>query len=142
MTAAETGSKWVVLQTCGDNAEAAMLRGLLDVSGIPCMVQGEQHRSMLGTLGGYVDLRVLVPLAELDRAREVLTQGQAEAEAALDAEALSAGGADVVVLHQRSERPEDWRAQRRRRFGWITLGIFFGPGVIGILLAMARGCGG
>ncbi|NOK08946.1 hypothetical protein HNS30_07870 [Corallococcus exercitus] len=40
-----------LLTTCGDSSEAALLRGLLEANGIPCIVQGEQHRSMLGVAG-------------------------------------------------------------------------------------------
>ncbi|MFP2898186.1 DUF2007 domain-containing protein [Corallococcus sp. 4LFB] len=62
-----------LLTTCGDSSEAALLRGLLEANSIPCIVQGEQHRSMLGVAGAYIEVRVLVLAGELERARELLT---------------------------------------------------------------------
>ncbi|MHA7632891.1 putative signal transducing protein [Corallococcus sp. M7] len=61
-----------LLTTCGDESEAALVRALLQADNIPCIVQGEQHRSMLGVAGAYIELRVLVPARELDHARELL----------------------------------------------------------------------
>ncbi|WP_223635924.1 DUF2007 domain-containing protein [Corallococcus sp. EGB] len=61
-----------LLTSCGDQSEAALVRALLEANGIPCVVQGEQHRSMLGVAGTYIDLRVLVPANELARAHELL----------------------------------------------------------------------
>ncbi|NOJ91847.1 hypothetical protein HMI51_02650 [Corallococcus coralloides] len=53
-----------LLTTCGDESEAALVRALLQADNIPCIVQGEQHRSMLGVVGAYIELRVLVPASE------------------------------------------------------------------------------
>ncbi|TNV55331.1 DUF2007 domain-containing protein [Corallococcus exiguus] len=61
-----------LLTTCGDESEAALVRALLEANGIPCLVQGEQHRSMLGVAGAFIELRVLIPSGELERARELL----------------------------------------------------------------------
>ncbi|RKH61326.1 putative signal transducing protein [Corallococcus aberystwythensis] len=61
-----------LLTTCGDASEAALVRSLLEADNIPCIIQGEQHRSMLGVAGAYIELRVLVPARELEHARELL----------------------------------------------------------------------
>lgn len=61
-----------LLTTCGDESEAALVRGLLEANGIPCIVQGEQHRSMLGVAGSFIELRVMVPANELERAHALL----------------------------------------------------------------------
>ncbi|AFE06637.1 hypothetical protein COCOR_05891 [Corallococcus coralloides DSM 2259] len=61
-----------LLTTCGDESEAALVRALLQADNIPCIIQGEQHRSMLGVAGAYIELRVLVPASELEHARELL----------------------------------------------------------------------
>jgi hypothetical protein len=66
----------VLLQTVGDNQEASVLRTLLDAHGIRCVIQGEQHRAMLGMLGSYIELRVLVEAEDLDRARRVLSEAE------------------------------------------------------------------
>jgi hypothetical protein len=72
------GSKLTLLKTCTDSTEAAALRSLLDANGIPCVIQGEQHRAMLGLMGGaIIDLSVLVAERDLERAQALL---QAEVE--------------------------------------------------------------
>ncbi len=91
-----------LLQTVGDNQEASVLRSLLQAHGIRCVVQGEQHRSMLGMLGPYVELRVLVEREELDRARRVIEEAAAAgppAEDELEAAPGSLRGA-VCPVHE------------------------------------------
>lgn len=91
-----------LLQTVGDNQEASVLRSLLQAHGIRCVVQGEQHRSMLGMLGPYVELRVLVEREELDRARRVIEEAEAAgppAEDELEAAPGSLRGA-VCPVHE------------------------------------------
>ncbi|HLL52570.1 MAG TPA: DUF2007 domain-containing protein [Myxococcaceae bacterium] len=131
----------VLLKTCGDNAEASLTRSLLEAAGIQCVVQGEQHRSMLGTIGGYIDLRVLVRAADLDRARELLDQDQAEAQKAAEAEALS--GTVPPPEEHFSDEPgaEDPRAARRRKLGLAVMAIVFGPTVFLVLASLLRRCG-
>lgn len=63
-----------LLTSCQDSSEAALIRALLDANGIPCIVQGEQHRSMLGVVGAFVEVRVLVPAGQLEHARELLQE--------------------------------------------------------------------
>ncbi len=91
-----------LLQTVGDNQEASVLRSLLQAHGIRCVVQGEQHRSMLGMLGPYVELRVLVEREDLERARRVVAEAEAAgppAEDELDASPGSLRGA-VCPVHE------------------------------------------
>lgn len=76
MGQSEASSDLVVLKNCGDPAEAATLRSLLDAHGIDCVVQGEQHRSMLGVMGGYIEVNVLVASRDLDRARALLQESE------------------------------------------------------------------
>jgi hypothetical protein len=59
----------VLLKRCADNIEASSLRSLLDAHDIQCFLRGEQHRSMLGLMGSYVDVDVLVASSDLLRAR-------------------------------------------------------------------------
>lgn len=49
-----------------------MLRGLLESQGIHVIVQGEQHGSMLPGVASPIELRLLVPEAEFERARRIL----------------------------------------------------------------------
>jgi hypothetical protein len=57
-----------------------MLRGFLEDNDVPCFIQGENHRSMLGMLGAYIDIRVLVPPAHAARAAEFIGVFRADAE--------------------------------------------------------------
>jgi hypothetical protein len=75
------GSQLAFLTTCGNSAEAGALRSRLEAEGIPCVVQGEQHHAMLGSIyGGVIDLRVLVPEAALERARELMASWESGGE--------------------------------------------------------------
>src|SRR5262249_46688715 len=51
----------VPVLTCTSVEEAATYRGVLESHGVPCVIQGEHHRSLLGMLGPYVEVRLLVP---------------------------------------------------------------------------------
>lgn len=70
----------VFLVGAGDLNEAAILRGYLEHHGIYVYVQGEEHRSMLGMLGAYVELRLMVPGASVDDAKQVLELFYSEQE--------------------------------------------------------------
>ena len=64
----------VLVRTCGDNAEAALVKSLLTSRGILAVVRGENHRSMLGALGAYIELHVLVPGKQKEEAEKVLEE--------------------------------------------------------------------
>jgi hypothetical protein len=124
----------VRLTTVNDNIEASALKSLLQAHGILCIVQGEQHRSMLGTLGPYIQLHVLVPASELETARALL-----ETEADEDWEQQ-----DDEVAGQ-DEPYESWeidRTRSRRKVKLIALFILFvfvgGPGLVVLLLQLLR----
>lgn len=65
-------NRLVLLQSCADSVEASAVRSLLQAHGIACTLQGENHRALLGTLGSFIEVNVLVPEGELGRARELL----------------------------------------------------------------------
>ncbi len=67
--------------------EASILRGALEASEIFCFVQGEHHRSMLGVMGQYVALNLMVRRGDLEVARELIREQQRLAAEALAAEA-------------------------------------------------------
>jgi Putative prokaryotic signal transducing protein len=75
-----SGSNLALLKTCGDPAEAAALRSLLDANGLSCVVRGEHHSAMLGgAIGGaLIEIDVLVASKDLEQARALL---EAEVEA-------------------------------------------------------------
>lgn len=80
---------WVLLRSCRDNAEADVLRSVLKDAGIRCIVQGENHRSMLGFLGPYIELRLMVPGERLQEAKELLDATGMISDEELDASSMS-----------------------------------------------------
>lgn len=79
--AASSGAEWVVVRSCRDNAEADLLKSVLADAGIRCVVQGENHRSMLGFLGAYIELRLLVPRDSYEEAKLLLAGAGSSADA-------------------------------------------------------------
>lgn len=65
----------VLLLNCADGIEAAQVRSLLESEGIPHVVQGEHHSTMLGGMAMLtpIDQRVLVRAEDLERARALLS---------------------------------------------------------------------
>ncbi len=49
-----------------------MVREFLTSNGIDCMIQGENHRSMLQMVGAYIELRILVPKSQAEEAGALL----------------------------------------------------------------------
>lgn len=73
-SASESESDLYLLTTC-DEMEALAVRALLDADDIPCVIQGEHNKGMLGPAlgGGVIELRVLVAWKNLERARALLS---------------------------------------------------------------------
>ena len=160
----------VLLQRCADNAEASALRALLQSNGIPCVIRGEQHRSMLGMLGAYIDVDVLVPEPQLSAAKEFLAAEPKPDD--LDVEPLDLPGATCPVhrgaatgtcercgafLCARCEGPpgagvcsacderetvaENPRVRRRRIIGWAAVVLFLAPTIAVMLIEAATAAG-
>ena len=68
----ESRDDFVPVKTCADNAEASLVQGLLQANGIYSVISGEEHRSLLGKLGPFIELRVLVRSADVAVARRLL----------------------------------------------------------------------
>jgi hypothetical protein len=66
------GSNPQLLTVTADAGEAGVLRGVLEAQGIHVIVQGETHGGMLPGIASPIELRLLVPEAELERARKIL----------------------------------------------------------------------
>jgi hypothetical protein len=63
-----------VWRTWGE-AEANIVKGLLESNGIPCAIQGESTRITHGfTLDGLAEVRILVREADRERALEAISQ--------------------------------------------------------------------
>lgn len=65
--------QWVQVYQAHDNAEAHLVRALLESYGIPSFLKGDQHRSLLGWQGGIlIPVDVWVPQTESERAKELI----------------------------------------------------------------------
>jgi hypothetical protein len=112
----------VPLLSCASVEEAATLKGVLDAHGVPCVIQGEHHRSLLGMLGPYVEVRLLVPA------------GQEEAALRLIRPAPTA-------VPEESELPDPMRVRRRRRLAWAALVVLGAPSLVATVLGLLARCG-
>jgi hypothetical protein len=113
----------VPLVSCASVEEAATFKGLLESHGIPCVVQGGHHRSLLGMLGSYVEVRLLVPAAQEEDARRLLRPAP-------------------TPVAEEEDRPDPERERRRRRLAWIALVVLGGPSLLATLLALFARCSG
>jgi hypothetical protein len=111
----------VPLVTCGSVEEAATYKGVLDAHGVPCVIQGEHHRALLGMLGPYVEVRLLVPEEQEAAALRLLRPAPAVAPAP-------------------EELPDPGRARRRRRLGLAALVLLTGPSLVAAALALFARC--
>jgi len=113
------GMSLVPLTTCESAEEAATLRALLEAHGIPCVVQGEHHRALLGMLGPYVEVRLLVPAVH----RPSAARGIAPPLHAVD---------------DPDDAPDPAGARRRRILAWAALALLAGPSLLAVVLNLLR----
>ncbi|MBJ6762982.1 DUF2007 domain-containing protein [Myxococcaceae bacterium JPH2] len=90
-------SQWVPLHACADEPEAAVIRSLLEAHGIACVVRGGHHRAMLGALGSYIEVTVLVTAEDRARARALLDAEDMEAPPSSESPGALADG--VCAVH-------------------------------------------
>jgi Putative prokaryotic signal transducing protein len=112
----------VPLVTCASVEEAATYKGVLDAHGVPCVIQGEHHRALLGMLGPYVEVRLLVPEGQEAAARLLLRPAPS-------------------VVPGPEELPDPGRARRRRRLAWVALAVLGGPSLVAAILGLLARCG-
>ncbi len=112
----------VPVATCASLEEATTLKGVLEAHGVACVIQGEHHRSLLGMLGPYVEVRLLVPGAQEEAARRLLRPAPS-------------------AVPEAEELPDPRSAHRRRRLAWIALAMLGGPTVIAAVLGVLSRCG-
>ena len=72
MSEAPDQKDWVSVRVVASLVDAQLARGLLESEGLECYVHGEQHRSMLGLLGAYIEARLMVRGADRARAEQIL----------------------------------------------------------------------
>ncbi|HUM11048.1 MAG TPA: DUF2007 domain-containing protein [Myxococcaceae bacterium] len=112
----------VPLLSCGSVEEAATYKGVLDAHGVPCVIQGEHHRSLLGMLGPYVEVRLLVPEGQEGAALRLLRPAP-------------------TPVPEDADIPDPLHGRRRRRLAWAALLVLGGPSLVAALLALAARCG-
>lgn len=66
----------VVIHTAHDISEADIIKGMLESEGIPVFVQGYNHRSVLGFVGAYIDINIMVAEQDAERAKQYIAQAE------------------------------------------------------------------
>ena len=121
----------VLLTACPDPETAALLKAKLEGAGLHVVLQGEQHRAMLGALGGFVEPHLLVKASELEQARALVVEDPTGATAEAEP-----GAPDLTARPDRDN--EAWAARRRRRRRWMALAVLLLPVVV-LLVQVAVG---
>ncbi len=111
-TLLESDDELVLLTSCADTSEAALVRSLLEAHGLTVLVEGEHHRGMQGMLGELQEVRVLVKRKHLS-----------EAQALLDASTVPDEEPDTAPAQvpTKLDAPDTGRARRRKRLAWAVL---------------------
>lgn len=125
----------VLLTACPNPATAALLRAKLEAAGVHVVLQGEQHRAMLGAPSADVEPRLMVKASELDEARAVVAEEPTEDTAERGPEAP-----DFTVRPDRDD--EAWAARTRSRRRWMALAVLLFPlaaGLVPVTLGVLRG---
>ena len=65
---------WEMIGHLNYDIDAEIVASLFDSQNIPMVIQGRNHRRMLGFIGGYIELRVLVPRAYQEQGKALLDQ--------------------------------------------------------------------
>jgi len=116
----------VPLTACPDSQTAALLKAKLEGAGLHVVLQGEQHRAMLGTLGAYVEPRLLVKASQLEQARALVVEDSSGPVTETDP-----GAPDLTAHPDRDD--EAWAARARRRRRWIALAVLLFPVVAALV---------
>ncbi len=64
----------VHIASAGDTAEASVMRSYLEHHDVDVLVSGENSHSVLGMVGGFVELRIMVPAQQAEVAKELLAE--------------------------------------------------------------------
>lgn len=125
----------VLLTACPDPETAALLKAKLQAAGLHVVLQGEQHRAMLGAVGAYVEPRLLVKASEIEQARALVIEEPTDDTAERDPRAPD--------LEARPDRDDEaWAARGRSRRRWMALAVLLFPlaaGLVPVTLGVLRG---
>ena len=116
--------KMVLLIKCVDMGQAMVCRSLLEDKGIPVYLQGENHRALLGLVGSFIELRILVPEENLAEAKRILE--------GLENEELQEGELveDLMPVDIPVERGQPFSATGTPFKWWYLFLPFFGFGIL------------
>jgi hypothetical protein len=76
-----------------NSAEAEVIRGVLESIGIPCMIGGESQ----GGFAGVLEIEVMTPAADADRARAYLESLRRESEEGTEADDASEENSEAIM---------------------------------------------
>jgi hypothetical protein len=107
----------VLLTACPDPETAALLQAKLQAANVQVVLQGEQHRAMLGLFGPHIEPRLLVKASELERAQALIAENTPTA--------ADPAAPDLTARPDRED--EAWAARRRSRRRWMALGVLLFP---------------
>ena len=113
----------VLLTACPDPESAALLKAKLQGAGLHVVLQGEQHRAMLGVLGPDVEPQLLVRASELDQARALIAPDPGGAMVEADP-----GAPDLASPPDRDDEARASLSRRRRR--WMALAVLLFPALV------------
>ena len=86
----DDGTTWVEIANSSNSDEAELMQGFLEAEGIDSQVEHAEAHPFPTTVGRLSDVRIYVPAADEQRARELLQQREQEFENLAD-------DADTVV---------------------------------------------
>ena len=107
----------VLLTACPDPETAALLHAKLEAANVHVVIQGEQHRAMLGFVGAHIEPRLLVKASELERAQALIAEN-----APLE---MDPAAPDLAARPDHDD--EAWAARRRSRRRWLALAVLLFP---------------
>ena len=76
----DDGTTWVEIANSANSDEAELMQGFLEAEGIDSQVEHAEAHSFPTSVGTLGDVRIYVPAADQQRARELLQQREQEFE--------------------------------------------------------------
>jgi len=67
-----TSNDLVIIGDCANEIEAKLLKGYFESNDIFCHIQGESHRALMGMMGGFIHLNIMVPENQAEEAKMLL----------------------------------------------------------------------
>jgi tetratricopeptide (TPR) repeat protein len=119
----ESDEELVLLTSCADTSEAALVRSLMEAHGIPVLIQGEHTHGLKGVLGESDEVRVLVKRKHLSEAQALLDASIVEDEEEEDEEEEQASAPGPAKREAREAR----RERRSKQVAWAVILLLCSP---------------